>query len=190
LIELRLPAGAGCQESSPAMSMPIAPFPSIHTIRGVKVILDRDLARLYGVPTKRLLEQMRRNAGRFPDDFAFHLRQKEYAALRSQIATLKTGRGRHPKYLPCVFTEHGALQAANVINSPHAAQMSIFVVRSFVRMREAIASGADILKRLAAIDRKLLLHDVVLRDIYRKLQPLLSSPPDPPKREIGFHVRP
>jgi hypothetical protein len=168
----------------------IEPFPSIYTIRGVKVILDSDLARLYGVPTKRLLEQMRRNAGRFPDDFAFRLRHEEHVVLRSQIATLKTGRGRHRKYLPFAFTEHGALQAANVINSPQAAQMSIYVVRAFIRMREVLASGADILKRLAAIDRKLLVHDVVLRDIYRKLQPLLSPPPGRPKREIGFHVKP
>jgi len=115
------------------MPTPITPFPFIHTIRGVKVILDSDLAHLYGVPTKRLLEQMRRNAGRFPEDFAFRLRHPEYAVLRSQIATLKTGRGQHRKYLPLVFTEHGALQAANIINSPQAAQMSIYVVQASTR---------------------------------------------------------
>jgi hypothetical protein len=170
--------------------MPIttAPFPSIHTIRGVKVILNSDLAQLYGVPTKRLLEQMRRNAGRFPEDFAFRLRHVEYVVLRSQIATLKTGRGQHRKYLPFVFTEHGALQAANVINSPQAAQMSIYVVRAFIRMRKELATSVVILKRLAKIDKKLLMHDVVLRDVYRKLQPLLAPPPEPPKRRIGFHL--
>ena len=156
------------------MPTPITPFPFIHTIRGVKVILDSDLAHLYGVPTKRLLEQMRRNAGRFPEDFAFRLRHPEYAVLRSQIATLKTGRGQHRKYLPFAFTEHGALQAANVINSPRAVQMSIFIVRAFLRMREELATSAVILKRLAAIDKKLIMHDVVLRDVYRKLQPLLA----------------
>ena len=172
------------------MPTPITPFPFIHTIRGVKVILDSDLAHLYGVPTKRLLEQMRRNAGRFPEDFAFRLRHPEYAVLRSQIATLKTGRGQHRKYLPLVFTEHGALQAANIINSPQAAQMSIYVVRAFIRMRQEFVTSAVILKPLAGIDRKLLVHDVVLRDIYRKLQPLLSPLPDRTKREIGFHAKP
>ena len=163
---------------------------TIHTIRETKVILDSDLARLYGVTTKRLLEQTRRNTGRFPEDFAFRLRHEEYAALRSQIATLKTGRGQHRKYLPFAFTEHGALMAANVLNSSRAVQMSIFIVRAFLRMREELATSAVILKRLAQIDRKLLVHDVALRDVYRKLQPLLAPPPEPPKRRIGFHVKP
>jgi hypothetical protein len=171
------------------MPSPNEPFPSIYTIRDVRVILDSDLARLYGVPTKRLLEQVRRNAGRFPEDFAFRLRHEEHVVLRSQIATLKAGRGQHRKYLPFAFTEHGALQAANVINSPQAAQMSIYVVRAFIRMRAELVNGTDILKRLAGIDRKLLVHDLVLRDIYRKLQPLLSPPPGRPRREIGFHVK-
>lgn len=162
--------------------------PSIHTVRGTKVVLDSDLAQLYGVPTKRLLEQIRRNARRFPEDFAFRLRHEEYDVLRSQIATLKTGRGQHRKYLPFVFTEHGALQAANVINSSRAVQMSIFIVRAFLRMREELATSTVILKRLAEIDKKLIMHDVVLRDVYRKLQPLLAPPPEPPARRIGFHI--
>jgi hypothetical protein len=171
------------------MPVPIEQFPSIHTFRGAKVVLDGELAKLYGVSTKRLLEQMRRNADRFPPDFCFQLEIQEMAALRSQIATSKRGRGGR-RYSPWVFSEHGALMAANVLNSSHAVQMSIFIVRAFLRMREELASGAGILKRLAAIDRKLLVHDFVLRDIYRKLQPLLAPPPARPSREIGFHVKP
>jgi hypothetical protein len=110
-------------------------------------------------------------------------------ALRSQFATSKAGRGGR-RYAPWAVTEHGALMAANVLNSSHAVQMSIFIVRAFLRMREELASGAGILKRLAAIDRKFLVHDAVLRDIYRKLQPLLAPAPDRPRREIGFHVKP
>jgi hypothetical protein len=163
-------------------------LPTIHTVRGTKAVLDADLAKLYGVTTKRLLEQVRRNTDRFPHDFCFQLEKEEMAALRSQIATSKSGRGGR-RYAPWAFTEHGALMAANVLNSPRAVQMSIFIVRAFLRMRAELASGADILKRLAGIDRKLLVHDLVLRDIYRKLQPLLSPPPGRPRREIGFHVK-
>ncbi len=173
----------------------------IYSIRGVRVILDADLAVLYGVSTKRLNEQFRRNRKRFPDDFAFQLTAEETAALRSQIATssapftglrsqdatLKTGRGRHRKYRPYAFTEHGALQAANILNSANAVHMSVFVIRAFVKMREHLATNAAILKRLAEIDKSLLVHDSALRDIYQKLLPLLSPTPDPPQRKIGFH---
>jgi hypothetical protein len=106
---------------------------------------------------------------------------------RSQIVTLK--RGQNIKYLPFVFTEHGAIMAANVLNSPRATQMSVFVVRTFIKMREDVAANAAILKRLAEIDKILLLHDSGLRDIYQKLRPLLEPPPAPPKPEIGFHVK-
>ena len=181
------------QEQAAGQTPPPMPaaleLPSIHTVRGTKVVLDGDLARLYGVPTKRLLEQMRRNADRFPPDFCFQLENEEMAALRSQIATSKRGRGGR-RYAPWGFTEHGALMAANVLNSSRGVRMSIFIVRAFLRVREELASGAGILKRLAAIDRKLLVHDVVLCDIYRKLQPLLLPPLGRPKREIGFHVKP
>ena len=170
----------------------------IFEIRGQKVMLDSDLARIYRVTTKRLNEQFRRNRKRFPDDFAFQLTSEEYEALRSQNATssmssglrsqnatLKKGRGRHRKYRPWAFTEHGALQAANVLNSADAVRVSVYVIRAFVKMREQLASNAAILKRLAEIDKTLLLHDSALRDVYEKLLPLLS-PPDPPRRQIGF----
>jgi hypothetical protein len=97
----------------------------IYEVRGQRVMLDSDLAEIYDVSTKRLLEQVRRNLDRFPRDFAFQITRGEYQVLRPQIATLKTGRGQHRKYLPFVFTEHGALMAANVLNSPRAVQMSV-----------------------------------------------------------------
>jgi hypothetical protein len=160
----------------------------IFTIRGQRVILDADLARIYGVPTFRLNEAVKRNSERFPADFRFQLTREDTKVLISQSAISSGAHGGRRK-LPWAFTEHGALMAANVLNSPRAVQMSIFIVRAFLRMREELASGAVILKRLAAIDRKLLVDDVVLRDIYRKLRPLLSPPPALPKREIGFHTR-
>jgi ORF6N domain len=157
----------------------------IYSIRGVRVILDTDLAVLYGVSTKRLNEQFRRNRKRFPDDFAFQLTPEETAALRSQIATSSSHGGR--RYRPWAFTEHGALQAANILNSANAVHMSVFVIRAFVKMREQLVTNAAILKRLAEIDKSLLVHDSALRDVYQKLLPLLSPPPDPPRRKIGFH---
>jgi len=157
----------------------------IYSIRGVRVILDTDLAVLYGVSTKRLNEQFRRNRKRFPDDFAFQLTPEETAALRSQIATSSSHGGR--RYRPWAFTEHGALQAANILNSANAVHMSVFVIRAFVKMREQLVTNATILKRLAEIDKSLLVHDSALRDVYQKLLPLLSPPPDPPRRKIGFH---
>lgn len=161
----------------------------IHSVRDARVILDSDLARLYEVSTKRLNEQFRRNLDRFPDDFAFQLTEEEWLALRSQIATLKTGRGAHRKYLPYAFTEHGALMAANILNSPRAVAMSVYVIRAFVKMREETAANAAILRRLAEIDKTLLIHDTALREIVQKLRPLLEPPPQPPKPEIGFHIR-
>ncbi len=168
------------------MPTPSTDLLTIHTIRETKVILDSDLAKLYGVTTKRLLEQVRRNQCRFPHDFCFQLDRQDVANLRSQIAT-SSGTYGGRRYAPWAFTEHGALMAANVLNSSRAVQMSIFIVRAFLRMREELATSAVILKRLAAIDNKLIMHDVVLRDVYRKLQPLLAPPPEPPKRRIGFH---
>jgi hypothetical protein len=163
------------------------------------------LARLYGLPVKRLNEQFRRNRDRFPEDFAFQLTKAEWLALRSQIATtnvetsgdqdvlmrsqIATASKRNIRYLPYAFTEHGALQAANILNSPRAVAMSIYIIRAFVKMREDQAANAAILKRLAEIDKALLIHDSALRDIYQKLRPLLEPPPAPPKPQIGFHVK-
>jgi hypothetical protein len=160
-------------------------LPLIHTIRGQRVILASDLASLYGVETKRLNEQIKRNLKRFPSDFMFQLTRLEVLEhSRSQIATLK--QGQNIKFQPYAFTEHGAIMAANVLNSPQAVAMSVFIVRAFVQQREVLAANDAILKRLAEIDKTLLQHNAALRDIYQKLLPLLQPPPDPPRPKIGF----
>jgi hypothetical protein len=125
----------------------------IYTIRGARVILDSDLAALYGVPTKRLNEQYRRNRKHFPEDFAFQLTVKETNSLRSQIATSSSHGGR--QYRPYAFTEHDALMAANILNSSRAVQMSVFVIRAFVKMRETLRAAPELARKLAALEKKL-----------------------------------
>lgn len=166
----------------------------IRTIRGRKVILDADLAAIYSVTTKRLNEQVKRNKSRFPEDFMFRLTAAEARKVissRSQIATLK--RGQNIKHLPYTFTEHGAIMVATILSTPQAVKMSVFVVRAFVRMREQLTANAAILRRLAEIDRTLLLHDKDLSALWDRLQLLLEPPDDEAadesKTEIGFHVR-
>lgn len=171
-------------------------------------MLAADLARVYGVDTRALNQAVKRNAKRFPGDFVFQLTREEFESLRSQNAILADGRmasrlsaanlksqsvisswGGARRSLPYAFTEHGAIMAAMVLNSPKAVVMSVYVVRAFTRMREQLTVNAIILKRLAEIDKTLLQHDSALRDIYRKLLPLLQpplAPPTPPKRRIGF----
>lgn len=122
-------------------------------LRGQKVLLDTDLAALYDVPTKCFNERVRRNLERFPADFMFQLTGDEWAALRSQIATLKTGRGQHRKYLPHASTEHGAIMAATILNSPRATEVSVYVVRAFVRLRKMLASNAELAKRLDNLEQ-------------------------------------
>jgi len=163
--------------------------PLIRCIRDQRVILDFHLAAIYGVGTKVLNRAVKRNADRFPAEFVFRLRPEEVAALRCQIGTLKARRGQHRKYPPYAFTEHGALMASTVLNSPRAVAMSVYIIRAFLKMREDIAANAAILKRLAEIDKTLLIHDAGLRDIYQKLRPLLEPPPVPSKPAIGFHVK-
>ena len=163
--------------------------PLIKTIRNQRVILDSDLALIYGVETKMLNRAIKRNADRFPAEFVFVLEPNEIAALRCQFGTLKPGRGQHRKYPTFAFTEYGALMACSVLNTPRAVAMSIYIIRAFVKMREEHAANAAILKRLAEIDKTLLIHDAGLRDIYQKLRPLLAPPPEQLKPEIGFHVK-
>ena len=175
---------------SPASVVPVDEVaPLIKTIRDQRVILDSDLALIYGVETKSLNRAVKRNAKRFPGEFVFILEPEEVADLRCQLGTLKPGRGQHRKYPPYAFTEHGALMASTVLNSPRAVAMSIYIIRAFVKMREDNAANHAILKRLAEIDKTLLTHDAALRDIYRKLRPLLAPPPESPKPEIGFHIQ-
>lgn len=175
---------------SPAAA--ISSLPDINarilTLRDQKVILDSDLARIYGAEVRALLQAVKRNSDRFPEEFVFQLAPEELALLRSQTVISKAGRGGR-RYLPYAFTEHGALMAATVLNSTQAVKMSLFIIRAFVKMRQNLAANAAILKRLAEIDKTLLFQDGALRDIYQKLRPLLEPPPGPPKPEIGFHVK-
>ena len=162
----------------------------ILTFRDQKVILDADLALLYGVPTKALNQAVKRNMARFPADFIFQLGRdeaEEWRRLRSQSVTLK--RGQHIKYLPYAFTEHGAIMAATVLNSPQAVEMSVFVVRAFIKMREQLLATTTLAKRLAEVEKMLLTHDSALRDLYQKIRPLLLPPPEQERKAIGFGVK-
>ncbi|WP_457337464.1 ORF6N domain-containing protein [Rhizobacter sp. P5_C2] len=171
----------------------------IATVRGQRVLLDSDLAALYEVETKRFNEAVRRNVAKFPADFMFQLTAEEWAGLRSQFATLDAasgGRGRHRKYLPYAFTEHGAIMAANLLSSPRAIEVSVYVVRAFVRMRELATTHSDLAKRLAELEEKTevlaMNHDTFSRNTRNQLKQVFDAlrelmvPPDPPKRPIGF----
>ena len=156
----------------------------IHLIRGHKVMLDVDLAGLYGVPTKRFNEQVRRNLARFPGDFMFQLSEEEHAALRSQIATSKGERGGR-RYAPYAFTEHGAIMAATILNSSRATEMSVFIVRAFVQLREALATHKHVAEKLNELERKMSLHDKAIAGLIDAIRQLMT-PPSQPKRSIGF----
>lgn len=156
----------------------------ILNLREQKIILDTDLAELYGVPTKVLNQAVKRNAERFPEDFLFRLttqEKKEVVTNCDHLTKLK-----YSAQLPNAFTEHGALQAANVLKSPQAVQMSLYVIRAFIKQREILLTQSDVLKKLAQIDAKLLKHDDALRVIWQELQPLRNPPPLAPKPRIGF----
>jgi len=189
----------GQSHASPEPLAPESITLRIATVRGQRVIVDADLAALYEVETKRLNEAVRRNLARFPADFMLKLSAAEWSALRSQFATLNdapAGRGQHSKYLPHAFTEHGALMAATLLNSPRAVEVSIYVVRAFVRLRELAASQADLAKRLDELEQKTealaMSHDTFSRNTRNQLKQVfdalreLTVPPDPPRRPIGF----
>jgi len=165
-------------------------------LRGQKVLLDAYLAALYGVTTKRLNEQVRRNRERFPEDFMFQMSAAEFEALRSQSATSNVGRGGR-RYAPYVFTEHGAIMAANVLNSPRALEVSIYVVRAFVRLRETLAAHKDLAAKLAVLEQKTealaFKHDTLaantraqLRQVFEAIRQLMTPPEPPKRRPIGF----
>lgn len=162
---------------------------AILVLRGHKVLLDSELAALYGVATKRLNEQVRRNRERFPADFMFQLSAAEAAALRSQFATLESGRGRHRKYLPYAFTEHGAIMAATILHSPRAFEMSIYVVRAFVTLRELVSTNRDLARKLQVLERSLLALDLKtqqrFKEVYDAIRALTSGPTSK-RRGIGF----
>jgi len=130
---------------------PLGEYPQIIAIRGQRVMLDETLADLYGVQTKAFNQAVRRNRERFPPDFLLEIEASEWEILRSQIVTLRSGHGRHRKYLPLAFTEHGAIMAATILNSPRAVQMSVYVVRAFVKARELLNSHADLARELGAL---------------------------------------
>lgn len=156
----------------------------ILVIRGQKVLLDADLARLYGVPTKRFNEQVRRNRERFPADFMFQLNADEFADLRSQNATSNIERGGR-RYAPFAFTEHGAIMAATILNSPKATEMSVFIVRAFVHLRGMLSTQQELAVKLDELENKVATHDQAITGLLNAIRQLMS-PPVPPKRTIGF----
>jgi hypothetical protein len=156
-------------------------------LRGQKVMLDADLAALYGVTTKRLNEQVRRNPQRFPSDFVFQLTPEEYTALRSQTATSNAPSRGGRRYLPYAFTEHGALMAANVLSSEQAIEASVYVVRAFVRLRAMIASNKELARKLDALEKKLTTHDQAITGLIKAIRQLMD-PPAPKRRGIGFVI--
>jgi len=174
-------------------------------VRGQKVMLDTDLAGLYGVTTKALNQAVKRNAERFPEDFAFQLTPAEARNLGSQFATsnlqvtdpkrdlsnrsqIVTGSQKHrdPRFLPWVFTEHGALMAANLLRSERAVQMSVHVVRAFVRLREMVAANKELAKKLDELERRVSHHDEAITSIVKAIRELATPPEPKPKRRIGF----
>ena len=154
-------------------------------IRGQKVIIDVDLAEIYGVTTKRLNEQVRRNRGRFPEDFRFQLNREEFKILRSQIATSSEWGGR--RYPPYAFTEHGAVMAASVLNSPGAIAVSVQVVRAYVKLRELLASD-KVIKDIALLKQVANLHGKDIGEIKKILNYLIETP-EKPKPQIGFKTK-
>jgi hypothetical protein len=151
----------------------------------MSVIIDRDLAAFYGVTTKRLNEQVKRNAGRFPPDFVFQLTESESRVLRSQIATIETGRGRHRKYNPYAFTEHEALMAASVLSSRKAIEMSVLVIRAFVKLRAVFATHRELAAKLNELERKLSRHGQQIVVLFEAIREIMA-PAVKPRRRIGF----
>jgi len=160
---------------------------AIYLIRGQRVMLDLDLAAIYGTSTMRLNEQFKRNRKRFPDDFAFVLTREEFTNLISQNAISRSHGGR--RSLPVAFTEHGAIMLASVLNSDVAVQASVRVVRAFVKLREMVAANAQLAAKLEELERRLDSHDEAIVDLFAALKRLVEPPAPPKRREIGFHVR-
>ncbi len=184
-------------DSTMASNRKIASIESaIYLLRGQRMMLDSDLASIYGVTTKRLNEQLKRNRSRFPDDFAFQLTAEELTNLRSQIATssLKPQRptAKHHggrRYLPWAFTQHGALMLANILNSEIAVQASVRVVRAFVRLREMVVANTELAAKLKELERRLDSHDEGIANLFAALKQLVELSEPTKRREIGFHVR-
>jgi len=157
----------------------------IFLIRGQRIMLDSDLARIYGVTTKQLNQQFRRNRERFPSDFAFELTNQELTQMRSQIVTASK---RNIRHMPVAFTEHGALMLASVLNSPVAIEASVRVVRAFVLMREQLAAHKELAGKLAGLEQRVGGHDTAIQDLFEAIRQLVEPPLPENRREIGFHV--
>ncbi|MGB7602539.1 MAG: ORF6N domain-containing protein [Candidatus Sulfotelmatobacter sp.] len=168
------------------VTLPYAVESRILLLRHQRVILDADIAELYGVPVKVLNQQIKRNQKRFPADFVFQLSSKEYEALRSQFVTSKETRGGR-RYLPYAFTEHGAIMAATVLNSERAVEMSVFVVRAFVRLRELLANNRKLAGKIDELEDRLDTHDSTIQDLIEAIKELMT-PQDPPRKRIGFQL--
>ena len=160
--------------------------PRILVLRGSRVILDSELAELYGVQVKRLNEQVRRNAERFPQDFMFQLSPNEHENLRSQFATSSSSHGGR-RHRPYAFTEHGAIMAATILSAKRAIEMSVFVVRAFVRLRDMVATNGKVAGKLAELERRLKGHDAAIQAIINAIDELMAPQPRK-RRQIGFRV--
>ena len=156
---------------------------AILLIRGHKVMLDSDLAALYGVEIRALVQAVKRNAERFPADFMFQLSRKEYALLRSQTVTLKGGRGTHRKYLPYVFTQEGVAMLSGVLRSPRAVHVNVEIMRAFVRLREILSTHKELARKLAELERK---YDSQFAVVFKAIRRLMAPPVQRPKGRIGF----
>jgi hypothetical protein len=167
----------------------------IYFVRSKKVMLDKDLAEMYGVETKVLNQAVKRNMSRFPEDFMFKLTEKENNSLRSQIVTLESGKGKHAKYSPYAFTEHGVAMLSSVLNSKTAIKVNIQIIRIFTRMREMLLTHKDILIKLEKLEKKMVIqsknlkkHENEIQIIFKALKQLLN-PPAQPRKQIGFKVK-
>ncbi len=159
---------------------------AIYFIRKHRVMLDSHLAHLYGVETRILIQAVKRNKARFPEDFAFQLTANEVQLLRSQIVILKNqGRGQHTKYLPHVFTEQGVAMLSSVLKSPRAIEMNVTIMRAFVKIREILSTNKALVYKLAELERRIENHDENIRDILAAIRQLMT-PPAPTQRKIGF----
>lgn len=158
----------------------------IYAIRGERVMLDSDLAEIYGVTTKVFNQAVKRNLKRFPEDFMFQLTKEEFENLRSQIVTSSSDNYGGRRYLPRVFTEHGAIMAANILSSERAVEASVQVVRAFVKLRQMLASNAELSKKVEALEKK---YDAQFKVVFDAIKQLML-PPDKPKGSIGFLGKP
>jgi hypothetical protein len=161
--------------------------PMVHFIRGKRVMLDSDLAKIYGVETKRLKEQFNRNQDRFPESFAFVITRQEFANLRSQFATSSSHGGS--RYMPIAFTEHGTVMLASILNSKRAVEMSIFVVQAFIRMREMVIGNKQLAKKLAELEERVNDNDETIANLFEAIRQLVEPETPKTEREMGFHIK-